>query len=285
MSDVHGRGTLEDAGQRPSKKGQLVNMARLSRKLAVTGATVAVVAAGTSAVALATDSSANVYQGCLNHALGALYNVQLNPSTTPRCLPRDAAVSWNQQGPAGPTGPQGPKGEIGATGAAGPQGPKGDSGAAGPAGPQGPKGDTGAQGPAGLSTGVSAIAPGEPQLPAHTFTTVLQTPPVPTTGVYYLSGSLTVNLANGDTVSCMSAPNGNGKYGSEVAQAGPAPNNEYAPLPIAQAIPLNAGDSISILCQDSNDDPSTSLDIGFLNATLINSATGPTEDNIPPAGG
>lgn len=271
-----------------------MKVARLSRKLAVTGAAVAVVAGGTSAVALATDSSANVYQGCLKHALGALYNVQLNPSTTPRCLPHDAAVSWNQQGPAGPagaqgpagpTGPQGTKGDTGATGPAGPQGPKGDSGAAGPAGPQGPKGDTGAQGPAGLSTGVSAIAPGEPQLPTHTFTTVLQTPPVPTTGVYYLSGSLTVNLANGDTVFCMSAPNGNGKYGSEVAQAGPAPNNEYAPLPIAQAIPLNAGDSISILCQDSNDDPSTSLNLGFLNATLINSATGPTEDNIPPAGG
>jgi Collagen triple helix repeat (20 copies) len=122
------------------------------RRLALGGAIMAAVASGGTAAALATDGgSSDVYQGCLNHNIGALYNVKVNPTSPPRCLNNDTVISWNQTGPAGAAGPQGPKGDPGP---AGPQGPKGDTGPAGPAGaigPAGPKGDTGPAGAAGAT--------------------------------------------------------------------------------------------------------------------------------------
>jgi hypothetical protein len=121
-----------------------MNKPQITRRALIAGATVAAVAAGGSAAALATDSApANVYQGCLQHSVRALYNVQLNPASPPKCLPQDTLISWNQTGPKGDTGPQGPQGE---TGPAGMPGPKGDTG---PAGMPGPKGDAGPAGPAG----------------------------------------------------------------------------------------------------------------------------------------
>jgi hypothetical protein len=137
---------------------------KIARRVLLAGASVAAVAGGASAVALATDSSSDVYQACLNRSLGALYHVQLNPSSAPRCFGHDPLVSWNRTGPAGAAGPKGGLGPAGPTGAAGPQGPNGDTGPigptgapgpqgskgdAGPEGPQGPKGDTGPQGPQG----------------------------------------------------------------------------------------------------------------------------------------
>jgi|tagenome__1003787_1003787.scaffolds.fasta_scaffold20987843_3 hypothetical protein len=137
----------------------------LTRRAAIVGAAVAAVAAGGAAAALATSStSGDVYQGCLSHSLGALYNVKVNPSAPPRCLSHDTLVKWNQTGPAGtpgatgPAGPQGLKGDNGAagsdgaTGPAGPQGAKGDSGAAGPKGDAGPEGPAGTPGSGGFST-------------------------------------------------------------------------------------------------------------------------------------
>jgi hypothetical protein len=141
-------------------------------------ATAAVLAAGGTTVALADTGSAAspVYQGCLNHSAGLLYNMKVDPATPPACHLGDTQVTWNQSGPQGPVGPQGPKGDTGATGATGPQGPKGDTGATGATGSQGPKGDTGAtgatgpqgdqgpQGPSGLTgmrwiTGTGTVSP------------------------------------------------------------------------------------------------------------------------------
>ena len=125
---------------------------QLTRRVAITGAVVAAVAGGGSAAALATSgSSGNVFQGCLNSSLGAFYNVKVNPSSTPRCLSHDSAITWNQTGPAGAPGAPGAKGDTG------PAGPRGDAGAAGPKGDTGyppawqagPKGDAGPQGSPG----------------------------------------------------------------------------------------------------------------------------------------
>jgi hypothetical protein len=135
---------------------------QLTRRVALASAATAIVVAGGSAVAVATtQSSSNVYQACLQHNLGAIYQVEVNPTTSPRCLAHDTLISWNQTGPAGAAGPQGPKGDAGA---AGPQGPKGDTGAVGAAGPAGSQG---AAGPAGLDgktvlsgTGVPSISTG-----------------------------------------------------------------------------------------------------------------------------
>ncbi len=129
-----------------------MNKPQITRRVAIAGATMAAVAAGGSAAALATDmGSNNVYKGCLHHNLGVLYHVELNPTTPPRCDPGDTLVSWNQTGPAGATGPIGPQGPKGGTGPAGATGPAGPQGLKGDAGPQGPKGDTGSTGPAGAN--------------------------------------------------------------------------------------------------------------------------------------
>jgi hypothetical protein len=152
----------------------LKKLPRLSRRVVIAAGSVVAIAAAGSAVALATTSSPSptVYKGCLSHLGGLLYNVEVNPSSAPRCLAHDTSISWNQSGPAGPTGTSGPQGlkgdpgpagRDGAPGATGPQGPAGNDGATGQQGPkgndgapgatgeQGPKGDTGPQGPAGSS--------------------------------------------------------------------------------------------------------------------------------------
>jgi hypothetical protein len=138
----------------------------ITRRLVVGGAmvAVAVAAAGSTAALASEQSSADVYQGCLSHNLGALYHVSTDASHPPRCLKHDTLISWNEKGQPGPAGVQGPKGDTGATGATGAAGPKGDAGPTGPqgptgvpgatgptgaTGPQGPKGDTGATGPQG----------------------------------------------------------------------------------------------------------------------------------------
>jgi hypothetical protein len=135
-----------------------VNLRRIPRRAVVAGATVAAIVGGGAAAALATSSSTgDTYKGCLNHSLGALYNVQVDSSSSPRCLPHDRLISWNEKGQPGAPGLPGPTGPKGLKGDTGPQGPKGDAGATGPSGagtpgptgPQGPAGDTGPQGPAG----------------------------------------------------------------------------------------------------------------------------------------
>lgn len=124
----------------------------LTRRLVVgcaVVAAVAVAAAGSTAALASDNTSTDVYRACLQHNIGALYDVTTAPDTQLHCRKHDTVISWNQTGQPGAAGAQGPKGDTGATGATGPQGPKGDTGATGATGPQGPKGDTGATGPQG----------------------------------------------------------------------------------------------------------------------------------------
>jgi hypothetical protein len=93
-------------------------------------------------------ASASEIHMCVNIGKGT---VRLVASAT-ECNPKaEAALTWNEKGPAGPEGPQGlrgphgPTGPAGATGARGPQGLPGSTGAAGSTGPQGPGGFNGAQ--------------------------------------------------------------------------------------------------------------------------------------------
>jgi hypothetical protein len=130
---------------------------KLPRRPLVAGVVVAAIVGGGAAAALATSSSSgNTYQGCLNHSLGALYNIKVNSSSAPRCLPHDQTLSWNEKGQPGlpgPTGPKGDKGDVGPTGpsGAGTPGLTGPTGPRGPTGDTGPKGDTGATGPSGVA--------------------------------------------------------------------------------------------------------------------------------------
>lgn len=87
----------------------------LKGRMAITLAALAVLAAGGSAVALATSTtSPNAYAGCLSKA-GALSNVHVNPKHRVRCSKGNKLMRWNQTGPAGPPGPQGPAGPAGAS--------------------------------------------------------------------------------------------------------------------------------------------------------------------------
>ena len=138
---------------------------RVTRRVLIGAAAVALLAVGGSAVATAAPT-ADVYQGCLS-GTGALYNVHVNPSKAPTCWSRDKQITWNQTGPAGPTGaggamgPQGLKGDTGpagAVGADGAMGPQGPTGAIGPAGAQGLKGDIGLQGPAGPAAQTTTVS-------------------------------------------------------------------------------------------------------------------------------
>jgi hypothetical protein len=138
---------------------------KVARKAALIGAAVAVVTTvggAATATALANDPPPPPasYQACLNHLLGTLYNVKVNPTSPPHCLLHDTVVSWNQSGRAGATGPQGPAGAKGDTGPTGPAGVKGDTGLAGPGGA---KGDTGAAGPAGPAGPAGETGPAGPQ--------------------------------------------------------------------------------------------------------------------------
>jgi hypothetical protein len=115
-------------------------------------------AGGGSAAALGLDASPNVYQACLQHSAGTLYNVKLNPSQPPRCRRDDKLIRFNQTGPAGAPGATGNPGPAGALGPAGPQGVKGNPGLTGS---QGPKGDPGVTGPQGPKGGTGPAGPSD----------------------------------------------------------------------------------------------------------------------------
>jgi hypothetical protein len=198
----------------------------LTRRMSIAAATVAAIAAGSSAAALATTVPSNsVYQGCLEATNGSLHQLEVNPSTPPSCRPHDTLVTWNQIGPAGPAGPQGlkgdagpqgPKGDTGAAGPQGAQGSTGDTGAPGPQGPigaAGPKGDTGATGPKG-DTGAPGPAGPAGVATAYTSTTLNQgsiVVNVPSAGEYFVSGQVVAQNAdsvNPGSIRCFIRGNG-----------------------------------------------------------------------------
>src|SRR5437899_2635339 len=83
----------------------------------------ALVLAGVVAYALI-PSANGVVHGCYNTTNGQLRVI--DPDAGQTCRQAEAALDWNQAGPAGPSGPQGPQGPTG------PQGPQGPTGPAGP---------------------------------------------------------------------------------------------------------------------------------------------------------
>jgi hypothetical protein len=145
-------------------------------------------------------------------------------------------------------------------------GPQGDPG------PQGVQGPTGPQGPAGLSTGVTTgkVA----TIPIDTGSTpvvVLTAPAVPSSGVYYITASLTVEVAAGDLVACAALPN---QIEAQTVQFGPPTANISTPLIDNGALSLSAGQAPSIECIDANSNQATAFLEGSVNATLISSSNG-----------
>jgi hypothetical protein len=141
-------------------------------------------------------------------------------------------------------------------------------------------GPRGKQGPAGLSTGVSAgneqhvLVDGGPSDPI----TVMTGPAVPTSGVYYLTASLTIEVAQGDFVGCSFSP---GSDESNAEEIGPAPNTAFQSMSLNGETFLNAGQSPSIVCIDANSNATTQTGEGDLNAVLISSSTVGSGETAP----
>jgi hypothetical protein len=139
-------------------------------------------------------------------------------------------------------------------------------------GPRGKRGPRGVQGPAGLSTGVSAgnlnhvLIDGGLNDPI----TVMTGPAVPTSGVYYVSGSLTIEVAQSDFVGCSFSPQASEPTNEEI---GPATATQFESMSLNGEISLSAGQSPSITCIDANSDPTTQTGEGDLNAVLVNNST------------
>jgi hypothetical protein len=127
------------------------------------------------------------------------------------------------------------------------------------------------QGPAGLSTGVTAgnethvPVDGGPNDPI----TVLTGPPVPTSGTYYLTASLTLEIASGDFIGC-GFPNSTESTAQEV---GPAPAQMFASMSLNGAVSLTAGQAPTITCINANVGSSTQTGEGDISAILIDNST------------
>ena len=97
---------------------------------------------------------------------------------------------------------------------------------------------------------------------------------MPAAGIYYLSASLTLKVAGGDSVSCIFDPDPT--VGS-LQQVDPGGGDALVSMSLNGAISLNAGQSVKIDCFNAKKNASTRLASGNLNGTLIsNSKTGVT---------
>jgi hypothetical protein len=192
------------------------------------------------------------YYGCVNNTTGAIRIV--NSSTT--CHSNEHKIHWNQVGPQGPAGPRGPKGPTG------------------PQGPQGPQGPAGPQGPPGISVGLSATLPPASNVPLVQTpgSVILQTNPVPTSGVYYINASALLEVASADpegafcydavaSIGTASQYGGSGDAADRLQQAS-----------IADMLFVSAGDSIQLWCESALGAGSYVFNAG-ITATLINSAS------------
>lgn len=132
-------------------------------RLAAAGAGgVVTIGAAAAAVAASLAPTNNVINACYDKVTGVL-------RISSACTKREAALSWNQQGPigatgeAGPAGPAGADGKDGRDGRDGVAGPQGFAGPTGAQGVQGPQGVAGPQGPAGADgSGSGAALPVDP---------------------------------------------------------------------------------------------------------------------------
>jgi hypothetical protein len=233
-----------------------------ARRLRLGGALAAGVALAvlaTGGVALASDAAAPGTVAAAKEVRACYHPSGTQPAVLSvligrhaKCLPADKHLTWNIVGPQGPAGPQG---------------------------------QTGPQGPAGLGTGVTTGSSTASSVPIDggpgDQITVMTAPAVPTSGIYYVTASVTVEVASGDFVACAPVPNG---IEFNNVQFGPAPANVSTSLVVASALNLTAGQAPGIICIDETANQGTSFVEGGLTATLIDSSTGPASPNRTPAG-
>jgi hypothetical protein len=218
--------------------------------------------------ALNATAATVTYYACVSKSTGAVRIV----SKTTVCKSTENKIMWNEIGPVGPkgaTGATGPAGPKGATGATGPQGPSGPQGPQGPQGPTGATGPQGPQGPAGIAVGNGAFTTSHVFL--GTQSVVLQTNPVSTTGVYFISANALLNIDASDAAAyCFVTPassgSADGNYG------GSSDVGHYQSAAITDYFFLGAGDAMQLVCESNASDANTYVYSASMTATLIGSA-------------
>jgi hypothetical protein len=132
----------------------------------------------------------------------------------------------------------------------------------------------GPRGPAGLSTGISASSTTGVALNTgvNNFVPVLSTPAAPATGTYYVSVSVMAYIVQGDGVDCILG-DAEGFPGI-FADVDPVANSSFETLPLDQAVPLTAGETLQVYCGDYTANGSTAFYDGGMTGTLVSSATG-----------
>jgi hypothetical protein len=206
---------------------------------------------GTGGAALASDAatpatSATQIQACYPTAKNPAPLEVLHVAGS-HCASGFSTLTWNITGPLGIPGP---------------------TGATGPQGVQGPQGPAGPPGPGGSATGVTAVGTSGPVFrssPAGY--TVLTSPAVQDTGIYYLSASLTFQVTGGDSVECEFEPTSAGSTGEEIEAT---TVTEFENMSLTGAVALSAGQDVTVLCNNLAESTSvTSFAEGDLNAVLI----------------
>ena len=136
---------------------------------------------------------------------------------------------------------------------------------------QGPQGVQGVQGPAGISTGVTfgKVATIPIDTGQNNPVIVLTAPAVHTSGIYYLTSSVTMQVASSDSVACAAIPN---QIQAQTSQFGAPSNTISTALVVNGALSLDVGQALSIECIDASSDASTQFLEELINATLISSS-------------
>jgi hypothetical protein len=154
------------------------------------------------------------------------------------CPASDSTLTWNKVGPQGPPGPQGPAGVA-----------------------------VGAAGTSGTSV---------PLDQAQVLAPVLSTTAVTTGGTYYVSASVMLVVAQGDTVVCVFQAGGVAQ--GAFATVGPVANQTYETLPLSAVLSIPSAGTAEVACADYTSNAATSFYDGGITATLIsNGADSPRQ--------
>jgi hypothetical protein len=104
--------------------------------------------------------------------------------------------------------------------------------------------------------------------------TIMRSGEAPVDGVYYLSASLNFELSSGDQVACEFSPGPEGT----TQEVGPASSHTFVSMAMNGAVPLKAGQDVTIICINGNSNGTATQTVklaqGNLNAVLVSKSSG-----------
>lgn len=132
---------------------------------------------------------------------------------------------------------------------------------------------TGPQGPAGMSAGAAGTSGTSVVLDqAEDLAPVLSASAAPDSGTYYITASVMLVVAQGDTVTCI-LDNGAQTFGA-FATVGPVANQTYETLPVSGEASISQGTVLQVLCADYTSNSATSFYNGAITSVLISNPSG-----------